>query len=245
MSWAAVIVGGSALIGGAVSSNAQKGAANKASNASQSATQQAIAQQNLNYDRTATNLSPGITAGNNALGQMQSLNSGDYSSFNASPDYQFTMDQGLQGLDRSAASRGGLYSGGQSADVLKYAQGLASQQYNNYYSKLAGLAQQGQGAAANLGSIGAGQSAAIGGYLNNNALLQGNATQNSANATGQLVNTGIGALSQMYGQFHNPTTSSYGSTAAPYNPGALNGQTLDQTYSNFGGGSFPSLGGGY
>jgi len=70
--------------------NQQKQAAKSAANAQQNAANQAIQQTEQNYQRTAGNLNPYISAGNNALGTMNALNSGDYSSFTASPDYQFT-----------------------------------------------------------------------------------------------------------------------------------------------------------
>jgi len=147
--WGAAIVAGGALAGSIYASNQQKGAAQSAANAQQNAANQAIQQTEQNYQRTAGNLNPYILAGQNALNTMGQLNSGDYSAFKASPDYQFSLQQGLQGLDRSAAARGSLYSGGHSADILGYAQGLASQNYGNYYNRLAGLAGMGQNAASN------------------------------------------------------------------------------------------------
>lgn len=209
MSWVAAGTIGAAVVGGVISSNAQKGAANKAANAQQRATQAAIDQQNLNYDRTATTLNPYINTGTNALNQLSALNSGDYSSFHASPDYQFSLSQGLQGLDRSAAARGSLYSGGHSADVLNFAQGLADQNYNNYYGKLSQLAGMGQNAASNLGSIGAGQSGAIGSYLMGNASNQAGFAYDNANATSNLVGQLGSAAGQLLGRYGTQNTSSY------------------------------------
>ena len=119
--WGAAI-GAAAIIGSGVM---QSNAAKKAGKQQAAAAQAAIQQTEQNYQRTAANLNPYIDAGGSALAQMQKLNSGDYSSFKESPDYQFSLNQGLQGLDRSAAARGSLYSGGHSADVLNFAQGLA------------------------------------------------------------------------------------------------------------------------
>jgi hypothetical protein len=208
MSWVAVAIGGAAVVG-AISQN---NASNKAASAQKNAANAAIQQQELNYNRTAANLNPYIDAGGSALAQLQKLNSGDYSSFKESPDYQFTLNQGLQGLDRSAAARGSLYSGGHSADVLNFAQGLASQNYNNYYSKLAGLAQGGQNAASNLGSVGTGNAAAIGGYLTNSGNAQAEGYINSANATSNMMGQLAGAYGMWKGNQAPPpvTASSYG-----------------------------------
>lgn len=200
MSWVAVAVGGAAIVNGVMQNNAAKKAGSKQSAAAQAA----IQQQEQNYQRTAANLNPYIDAGSSALAQMQKLNSGDYSSFTASPDYQFSLNQGLQGWDRSAAARGSLYSGGHSADVLNFAQGLASQNYGGYYNRLAALAQTGQNAASNLGSVGTGNAASIGGYLTNAGNAAANGYINSANA----FSNGLGQLAGAYGMYKGQQTQS-------------------------------------
>jgi len=214
MSWVAAGSIGGAVIGGIFQNNA----ADKAAKSSKQAMDAAIAQQNLNYNRTATNLNPYISAGNSALTQMGALNGGDYSSFKQSPDYQFSLGQGLQALDRSAAARGSLYSGGHSADVLNYATGLADQNYNSYYGKLQQLAGMGQGAAANLGSIGANQAGQIGGYLQNNALGQTSAGYEQANANSNLVGQIGQGIGQLLGRYGSQNTSSYGGGNSSLSP---------------------------
>lgn len=234
MSWVAAATIGGAVVSGVVQNNA----ANKSAKASQNATNAAIQQQNMNYDRTATNLNPYIAAGTNSLGQINQLNSGDYSAFQNSPDYQFNMQQGIQGVDRSAAARGALYSGGHSADLLNYASGLASNQLNTYRNSLMNTAQMGQGAASNLGSIGAGQSGAIGNYLQNNAYNQAGAAQNQANGISNTLGQIGGAFGQYMGQ-RPPTASSY----APN--GVTGGATGYDANNGFGlGGGSYSLAGG-
>lgn len=51
------------------------------------------------------------------------------------PGYQFQLDQGLQALDRSNASRGNYYSGAALKDAAGYAQGLADQTAQDAYSR--------------------------------------------------------------------------------------------------------------
>jgi hypothetical protein len=68
--------------------------------------------------------------------------------FTQSPDYNFAFNQGMQALERSAAATGTLQSGGQSKAAIEFGQGLASEQYGNYFNRLLGLAQMGQNAAA-------------------------------------------------------------------------------------------------
>lgn len=51
------------------------------------------------------------------------------------PGYQFRLDEGQKALERSAAARGGLTSGGTIKATERYAQGLASQEYQNAYNR--------------------------------------------------------------------------------------------------------------
>lgn len=55
--------------------------------------------------------------------------------FNADPGYQWRAEQGMKGLERSAAARGGLLSGGAMKDAMNYNQGAASQEYGNAYNR--------------------------------------------------------------------------------------------------------------
>jgi hypothetical protein len=43
------------------------------------------------------------------------------------PGWQFALQQGIKGLDQSAAAKGTMLSGGQQKDILNYATGLLSQ----------------------------------------------------------------------------------------------------------------------
>lgn len=69
------------------------------------------------------------------------------SAFNTSPGYQFAFDQGVKGLDRSAAARGMLGSGNQQQDLVKFGQGIANQEYGKWLSGLGGIADAAFGAA--------------------------------------------------------------------------------------------------
>ena len=55
--------------------------------------------------------------------------------FQADPGYQFRMDEGMKALERSAAARGGLLSGGFLRGATRYGQGLASQEYMNAFNR--------------------------------------------------------------------------------------------------------------
>ena len=51
------------------------------------------------------------------------------------PGYQFRADQGNQALERSAAARGVLRTGGTLKDLLEYGQNFAAQEYNNVFNR--------------------------------------------------------------------------------------------------------------
>ena len=153
-------------------------------------------------------LAPGGSGGAGGIGyeQGEPAQDGQFAPFFASPDYQFALNQGLQGLDRSAAARGGLYSGGHSADVLNYAQGLASQQFNNYANRLAGLAGIGQTTATNLGNLGANTASNIGNIGINSAQQQNQSSYDKANAWSNFGNQLAGLAGQYFGSRDNTTT---------------------------------------
>jgi hypothetical protein len=123
--------------------------------------------------------------------------------FQQDPGYQFRMAEGQKALERSAAARGGLQSGGFAKALTKYGQGVASEEYNNAYnrfnadrdrrfSRLSSLSGAGQSAAAGMGanSMAMGQAGMnyagqVGNNMMNNANAQGAAGIAGANAWGQ------------------------------------------------------------
>jgi hypothetical protein len=55
--------------------------------------------------------------------------------FQADPGYAFRLSEGIKGLNNAAAARGGLLSGGTLKATQRFAQGLASQEYQNAYDR--------------------------------------------------------------------------------------------------------------
>lgn len=119
------------------------------------------------------------------------------------PGYQFAQSQGQQSLDRSAASRGMLLSGGQLKDSQAYGQGLATQTYQNaisnlqgygsslgglasqygtYGNEIAGLVNTGENAGAQTGNAGSAAATGISNSLLTGAGQQSSALQNAATA---------------------------------------------------------------
>jgi len=212
---------GAAIAAGATIYSAKKqgDAAKSAANSASRSAQAGIAEQQAAREQFQQNIQPYLGAGTNALGQMQALNSGDFSSFKQSPDYQFALDQGLNAINRSAAATGGLRSGGNSVDLTKFGQGLATQNYSNYYNRLAGLASMGQNAAVGAGSLGQQSANAIGNLYGQQGAAAGAGAINSANAQAN----GLAGLANIANQYAANRQSSYSNQYNPNssNPGAM------------------------
>lgn len=123
---------------------------------------------------------PGNAAGGSATGNSMLDTLRNY------PGYQWAFNQGLTALDRSAASKGLLLSGGQVKDAQTYGQGMADQLFNQYYNQLMGTTQLGENAAAQTGSSGQNAATNAGNFAVSGA---------NASATGQ-----IGMANSLFGQ---------------------------------------------
>lgn len=194
MSWGAVV--GAVVTAGA--GYLRNKGNDRAANAAQGGYDAATAESGRQYDQSRTDMLPWLNAGQGALSQLQALNSGDFSSFEKSPDYQFRFDQGLQANDRSAAARGSLHSGGHSADLMAYGAGQASQGYGDYYNRLASLAGVGQTAASGLARLGEGYANQYGQNAINAGNMRGSSYLNNANNNSQVLAGLGGSLNNWY-----------------------------------------------
>jgi len=201
----------------------QRRAASQASQAQVQAGQQAIDEQRRMYEQIQGNMSPYTQAGAANLAQMQALNAGDFSSFHESPDYQFALSEGIKGLDRSAAARGRLYSGGYGEDLTRFGQGLATQNYGNYYDRLARLAGMGQQSASDLSRYGAAMAGGVGDILLGQGQARASAYQQRGDTNTQLGQALGGYVGDIFGQYYQPRP--YGG-GAPWTGQALPGQTI-------------------
>ena len=61
----------------------------------------------------------------------------------ADPSYNWRMSQGMEAVNRSMAATGGLGSGQQMAELTKFGQGMASQEYDKQFQRLSTLAGAG------------------------------------------------------------------------------------------------------
>jgi len=214
---AAMIGAGGALLGGYVASQGAKSAAQtQADAASQSgalqkqifdqqmALQEPYRQAGLTGQNRLMDLL-GLSGNTGAEGYGKYSKDFGMSDFVTDPGYNFRLSEGLKLLGHQAAARGGTVSGNTMTGIQDYAQGAASQEYNNAYTRyqtnrtnqlqpLGNLMATGTSAAANQGS-------AAGNYGTN----AGNAymAAGQANAAGQLgaantINNALGTAASAY-----------------------------------------------
>jgi len=212
---AAVIGAGAGLIGAGKASKAQREATN--TNAALQREQNAQAQ--AQFEQGRADLAPYRDAGYTALGQLSrgTADGGEFNrnfsmaDFQADPGFAFRQQEANQQMERGAAARGGVLSGGTLKAMTRYNQDAASQEYGNAYSRynndvttrynrLAGVAGTGQQATNS--NIQAGQQNTMnqqGGVnnimSNNNAGANARASQYAAGANA------IGGAANSVGQF--------------------------------------------
>lgn len=156
---AAVISGGASIFG-----------ANKAADAQKDAAQQASDTQRQMFDVTQENLRPYMDAGagatttlTNRLPEFTSPIALDQAWLEKTPGYQFTRNQGLKSVQNAAGARGLGASGAALKGAAQFATGLSDSTYQNQfqnaitnqtnaYSRLLSLAGLGENAAAGVGN---------------------------------------------------------------------------------------------
>ncbi len=186
--------------------------ANKAAKAQEKAAKSA-AQTQQNALAAQTELAkPYVEAGKTALAEYQKLapyQSFGMQQFQADPGYGFRMSEGLKALERSAAARGLLQSGGTLKDITRFGQNLASAEYENAFSRylserearmdpyryLTGIGQAAAaGQAANVGSTGA--------ALADIAAQRGNVQAAQAMGTAGAIGNAISGIGQAVGGYY-------------------------------------------
>jgi hypothetical protein len=156
-----------------------------------------LAEQARQFDLTRKDQQPFLDAGYDALRLQNEALKGDFSGFENSPDYLYARDQGIRALDRSAAARGGFMGGGADADRMTFASGLATQNFGNYWDRLAQRAGQGQGSAQNLGALGSQYATNVGNTHQDIANTRASSYMAQANAWGNTAGQ-LGNLAGMY-----------------------------------------------
>jgi hypothetical protein len=198
---------GSSLLGASAAKDAAGTQAAATDRANQLAYQMYQEQKGLQEPYRAA----GVTAQNrlmDLLGLSNNTGAAGYGSANkefapsdltTDPSYNFRLGEGLKALDRQAAMRGGLISGGAIKAAQEYGQQSASQEYQNAFNRyqtnrsnvlqpLGNLISSGQSAASNLGSAAGNYGTTAGNNITSGAAANAAGTIGQANA----VSSGVG-----------------------------------------------------
>lgn len=193
----AAAVVGSAVVGGVLSSKAQKSAANTAANAQTSASEAGVAQQNKQFEAVQRLLSPYVNAGNGSLTGQQNLLglNGDTAQAAAiggiqnSSQFNMLKQQGENSILQNASATGGLRGGNTQAALAQFSPQLLNQLVQQQYSNLGGLTSIGQNAAAGVGNAGMTTGNNISNLLQQNGAAQAGNALAIGQANSQLYNT--------------------------------------------------------
>lgn len=185
-------VAGAVVVSSAIGANA----AGKAAGAQAGAARDAAQLQSDQYYQSREDQMPWLKAGERALGKLESA--ADYTpfsmnQFNADPGYSFRLSEGQKALERSAAARGGLISGGALKAATRFGQDMGSQEYMNAFNRyqteraaklqpLQSLAGVGQTTATNLGQAGQAMAAGVGDTMQSAAAARASGYVGGANA---------------------------------------------------------------
>lgn len=217
MSFASSLIG--AGIGGVTKGIGSLIAGNSQADAYRDAANQANNKLTDTYNQIRTDYTPYTSVGTNAANKLNTyLNTPQtfkMSDFYSDPGYQFTLQQGQNAVNNSAAARGGLLSGSAAKGLANYTTGLANQTYGDAYSRWMGNRQQNYSeimGAANLGANAINQ-------VTNAGLSTG--MQQAQNTFNALTGAGNAQAAGMYG-----LTSGFGNAAQ---------NTLGQYYAHTGG----------
>lgn len=177
-------------LGGSLESGSASDAAQAAANQTGAATNEAIKLQREMWQAQQEQQKPWMQAGQTALNALTPLATNyqrfGMDQFQADPGYAFRLSEGQKALDRSAAARGGLISGGALKAAQRYGQDMGSQEYQNAFNRyqternaqlapLQFLAGVGQSSANTLGYAGQQYGQNVGNALINQGYTQGNA----------------------------------------------------------------------
>ena len=199
MAWmlpAAII--GSSLLGSSASSsaaNVQADAANRSADLQYKQYQEDVQRQKPFYD-----------VGVNALPEL--VNASKYTNFGMKqfqqdPGYGFRLKEGQQALDRQAAARGGLISGGALKAAQRYGQEMGSQEYTNAFNRYQAERQARLGPLQAMTGMGQTTAQQIGTAGQNMATNVGEAYQGGANARASGYVGGANAITSGLGTYLN------------------------------------------
>ena len=187
---AALISAGGSILGGLFGSSA----ASKAADSQEKVARDSLELQKATIAQARLDSAPWLEAGKTALssymGELGLGAPGFQSKFQATPGYQFQVDEAEKGAVNHLGALGMKNSGAALKALTKLRSGLANQEYSNYLGRVSGMAGVGQNQVNTTNSLAA-----------NSALSQGQLMQDAgaARASGYVgqANAWTGALNNI------------------------------------------------
>lgn len=209
---------GSSVIGGLMSSRAQKKAASSAAQAQSQAADAGIAEQRRQFDALQKLMAPFVKGGTDAFSQMMAISGAAgpeaqqelIAQIEAGPEYQSLVRSGEEAILQSASATGGLRGGNVQEALAKFRPEVLSSLIRDKYMQFGDIAGRGQNAAAGVGAAGMGTGANIaqllqqqGAAIAGGQLARGQATANLwGNIAGGIgLAGGLGYLDGLGGLF--------------------------------------------
>ncbi len=200
---ASAIIPAVAGIGGSIiAGNSAKSAANKAAASQTAADQAAIAEQRRQYDQTRGDLQPWMQQGQNASaqqGDLLGLNGPEaqqaaISAQQGSPLYESLFRNGQNTLLQNASATGGVRGGNTQGALANFGKDTLAQVIEAQLTRLGGVSEQGQNAAAQVGNFGANAANNIGQSLGNTGAAQAGAALVGGAANSAMIKGITGSL---------------------------------------------------
>lgn len=228
MAWPiyAAILAGSAITGGLqyLSGREQQSGIDKATAAQLKLSQQQLDVLKQQYDQLREDIAPFRETGLEANALLNRYLAGDTTAFQESPGYQYQLSEGIKAVGRQASAQGRLGTGAQDKNLLRTAQGLASQDFQNWINNMLTISGRGQQAAQYGGSAGlqyAGNASNVYGNMGdiqgNNALLSGQIRGGTYANLGNILTNAINQGAFQYG-YNRPPPPAGGVMPNPYSP---------------------------
>lgn len=209
---------GSAVVGGLMSSKAQKKAASKASAAQTQAADKGIAEQRRQFDAMQQLMAPFVRGGTDAFSQMMAISGAAgpeaqqelIAQLEAGPEFQSLVRSGEEAILQSASATGGLRGGNVQEALAKFRPEVLSSLIRDKYSQFGNIAQMGQAAAAGQAAQGMNMASNIGNLYGQQGAAQAGAAlargQATANMWGNIAGAvgsagGLGYLDGLGGMF--------------------------------------------
>ncbi|AUX91232.1 hypothetical protein C3F22_10425 [Acinetobacter sp. ACNIH1] len=198
---------GASVVGGALSSRAQRKAANTAANAQIEASEMGVEEQRRQFDAVQKLLKPYADAGLSGLTGQQDLlgingntaQQAAINNINNSSEMQTYLQQGENAILQNASATGGIRGGNTQAALAQFRPHLLNQLINQRYQNLAGMTALGQNAAAGTGNAGMQTASNISNLYQQSGAAQAGAALAKGQASADMWNGVSQAIGQVSG----------------------------------------------